>query len=160
GAETEVGARVRGARRRAATPSPFSERSFLMFPFRSGKTSSRKAHPAPRIEKPRRRRLPVSLERLEDRILLTAPPLALADPSLYGIGGLKASFAPSISADGQLIAFASDADNLVPNDANGLTDSFVFNRATGTISLVSVGLSGNAAGSDSSPVVSPDGRYV
>src|SRR5262249_58013850 len=87
-------------------------------------------------------------------------PLSLAEPSLWGDTGLKASSTPSISSDGQLVAFASDADNLVPNDTNGLTDTFVFNRATGAVSLVSVGVSGNAAGSDSLPVISPDGRYV
>ncbi len=99
------------------------------------------------------------LEALEDRTLL-ASPLSLVDPTLWGSSGFKASSAPSISSDGQLIAFASDADNLVPNDTNGRTDTFVFNRATGAVSLVSVGVNGYAAGTGSAPVISPDGRYV
>lgn len=99
------------------------------------------------------------LERLEDRTLLTVQPLTLADPSLWGITGLKASSTPSISTDGQLIAFQSDADNLVPNDSNGLTDVFVYNRTTNSVTLVSVGPSG-LAGGGAAPVISPDGRYV
>lgn len=101
------------------------------------------------------------LERLEDRTMMTVQPLTLADPSLYGLSGLGTSSAPSISADGQLIAFASSADNLVPNDHDGLADAFVYNRTTGTVTLASVGPNGMAAGIDNNPlVISPDGRYV
>ena len=97
--------------------------------------------------------------------MMTVQPLTLADPSLYGVSGLGDSSTPSISADGQLIAFASSADNLVPNDHDGLADAFVYNRTTGTVTLVSVGTDGNAAGMGStwgtpSPIISPDGRYV
>ena len=72
---------------------------------------------------------------------------------------------PSISADGQLVAFESTADNLVANDHNGTPDPFVYNRSTGAVTLVSVGANGMAAGlgtdgSDPVPVISPDGRYV
>jgi Tol biopolymer transport system component len=38
------------------------------------------------------------------------------------------SFNPSISAGGRLVAFVSDASNLVPNDTNGLRDAFVRTR--------------------------------
>ena len=111
----------------------------------------------------RRRRL--AIEVLEARTLLSAQPVDLADPSLYGLSGLKASSAPSISADGQLVAFASSADNLVPNDLDGSPDAFVFNRSTGAVTVVSVGPDGQAAGisgytSPMAPVISPDGRYV
>jgi RHS repeat-associated protein len=126
-------------------------------------------------ESPRRRRQNASraerrcfrlrLEPLEERRLLSVQPVDLVDPSLQGISGIKDSSAPSISADGQLIAFASNADNLVPNDANGHADAFVYNRTTGTVTLVSVGSDGQAAGiggytSPMAPVISPDGRYV
>src|SRR5207248_260253 len=72
---------------------------------------------------------------------------------------------PSISADGQLVAFVSNADNLVPNDTNGLPDAFVYNRTTGTVTLVSIGNGGTAAGVGATfvtaaPVLGPDGRYV
>ena len=49
---------------------------------------------------------------------------------------------PGVPADGQLVAFVSDADDLVPNDTNGQPDAFVYNRSTGAVTLVSVGLDG------------------
>jgi len=104
-------------------------------------------------------RSPLALERLEDRTLLSPLPLTLADPSLNGITGLKDSSHPSISADGRFIAFQSNSDNLVPNDTDGLSDVFVFNRGTGIVTLVSVGPNGMAGGGDN-PVISADGRYV
>ena len=112
-----------------------------------------------------RHRRHLTLEALEQRVLLTVQPVDLAGPSLYGASGMLASSAPSISADGQLVAFASSADNLVPNDADNAPDAFVYNRGTGTVTLVSVGPDGMAAGigsytSPMAPVISPDGRYV
>ena len=63
-----------------------------------------------------------------------------------------------------MIAFVSNAENLVPNDADNAPDAFVYNRGTGTVTLVSVGLNGMAAGiqlaNAAPPVISPDGRYV
>jgi Tol biopolymer transport system component len=103
------------------------------------------------------------LDWLEARMLMSVQPLTLADPSLWGVTGLHDSSHPSISGDGQLIAFQSVADNLVANDTNGVTDVFVFNRTTGVMTLASVGYDGMAGGpvaSYSSPVISPDGRYV
>ncbi len=100
------------------------------------------------------------VELLEDRIVPAVQTFDLADISLYGASGSKDSSAPSISADGQLVAFLSDADNLVPNDSNNLNDAFVYNRTTGTVTLVSVGLNGYAAGCNTAVTISPDGRYV
>lgn len=116
--------------------------------------SSRKSH---RLSRPRHK---LSVTNLEERLAPAAQVLSLADPNLYGLSGMKASVSPSISADGQLVAFASDADNLVPNDTNGLTDAFVFDRSSGQVTLISVGTNGYAAGIDEPPVISPDGRYV
>ena len=45
-----------------------------------------------------------------------------------GPGGLQGdlgSFSPELSADGRLVAFESDATNLVPDDTNGVADIFV-----------------------------------
>src|SRR5207248_2258332 len=51
--------------------------------------------------------------------------------------GAKSRF-PSISQDGSLVAFESDANNLVPNDQGGFVDIFVKNVFTGAIQRVSV----------------------
>jgi Tol biopolymer transport system component len=44
---------------------------------------------------------------------------------LAGNQGNSESLAPSISADGQRVAFSSDATNLVPGDTNNISDVFV-----------------------------------
>lgn len=49
-----------------------------------------------------------------------------------GQQGNASSFVPSISADGRYVAFASRADNLVPQDANGKEDVFVHDRLLNT----------------------------
>jgi hypothetical protein len=67
----------------------------------------------------------------------------------------------SLSADGRFVAFDSLADNLVPNDTNGVDDVFVRDRSAGTTTLVSAssaGVEGNAASGPAS--ISADGRYV
>jgi Tol biopolymer transport system component len=69
---------------------------------------------------------------------------------------------PSISADGRLVAFASDATNLVEEaDINNRTDIFVHNRETGESFRISDGFDGlQANGSSGGPVLSVDGNYV
>jgi Tol biopolymer transport system component len=59
---------------------------------------------------------------------------------------------PSISADGHLVAFDSDATNLVPGDTAGHTDVFVRERAAGRTVRASVNSAG-AQGNDSSSAV-------
>jgi Tol biopolymer transport system component len=49
---------------------------------------------------------------------------------------------PTISGNGQRIAFTSWVTDLVPNDTNGEGDVFVWNRASGKITRVSVGPNG------------------
>ena len=44
--------------------------------------------------------------------------------SAKGVGGDKASRDGVISADGRVVAFTSDADNLVPHDRDGTADVF------------------------------------
>ncbi len=60
------------------------------------------------------------------------------------------SFFPTISADGNLVAFGSVASNLVAGDTNGVADVFVHDRQTGTTSRVSVD-SGGTQGNGHSP---------
>ncbi len=68
----------------------------------------------------------------------------------------------SVSADGRWAAFASAADDLVPNDTNKLADIFVRDLVNGTDVLASVGFDGSSAlgGNSGSAVISADGRYV
>lgn len=61
------------------------------------------------------------------------------------------SWEPSLSADGNLVAFSSYADNLVSDDSNGYSDIFVHNRATGVTTRVSVASNG-AEGNDNAPL--------
>ncbi len=71
------------------------------------------------------------------------------------------SSSPSISADGRLVAFLSDASNLVADDTNRLRDAFVFDRQTGATTRVSVDSAGAEANLESfTPVLSADGRFV
>lgn len=71
------------------------------------------------------------------------------------------SWQPAISADGRRVAFTSSASNLVPNDTNGNSDIFIFDRQTHQTRLVSVGKNGGAArGTSDRPAISADGRAV
>lgn len=78
-----------------------------------------------------------------------------------GVEGNGDSYTPSISADGQYIAFASIATNLVASDTNDHEDVFVRERQTRQTSRVSVDSRGRQ-GDDTSarPSISADGRYV
>ena len=71
------------------------------------------------------------------------------------------SLFPSISADGESVAFSSDASNFVISDTNGATDVFVRTPATSStriVSLSSAQILGN--GASGAPSLSADGRYV
>jgi Tol biopolymer transport system component len=82
------------------------------------------------------------------------------------LGGLAngGSYQPSISADGSVVAFASDAANLIVGDLNDLTDVFVWRQhpLTKLVSLVRVvtQLLGEPNGGSYQPVVSADGKVV
>ncbi|MFZ0829017.1 MAG: hypothetical protein WAO02_16505 [Verrucomicrobiia bacterium] len=66
-----------------------------------------------------------------------------------------------ISMNGQYVAFASEADNLVATDTNGVRDVFVRDLNTGTNILVSADANGlPAAGVSSEASISGDGRFV
>jgi len=56
----------------------------------------------------------------------------LVSVSTSGVQGNNTSAHPDISADGQVISYTSDADNLVPADTNGKSDIFVFDRRVGS----------------------------
>jgi Tol biopolymer transport system component len=95
----------------------------------------------------------------------------LVSVSVSGIGGGNGhAGSTSLSSNGQFIAFASAASNLVDNDTNGASDVFVRDLAAGITRLVSVALpgTGSAQGDPLSdnvslsgdPVLSGDGRWV
>jgi len=93
----------------------------------------------------------------------TATPGTIARPTMANEDRPSngASYNPSISADGHLVAFQSEASNLVPNDTNGVSDIFVYDRQKGTMERMSVagdGAQGN--GKSFAPCVSADGRWV
>ncbi|OYW46284.1 MAG: hypothetical protein B7Z36_04905, partial [Novosphingobium sp. 12-63-9] len=72
-----------------------------------------------------------------------------------------ASTMPTISADGGLVAFVSEATNLVAGDTNGKRDIFFRDCQSDTTALLTKGIGGVVANGDSwAPVFTPDGRYV
>jgi Tol biopolymer transport system component len=72
---------------------------------------------------------------------------ASVDPG--GLPGNGNSFAPSLSADGRIVAFSSYASNLAAGDTDALVDVFVRNLETGQTTRVSVAPDGSAADGDS-----------
>jgi hypothetical protein len=70
------------------------------------------------------------------------------------------SFAPAISADGNVVVFYSFATNLYANDTNNVADIFAHNRSTGQTELISRVIDGVANNISYDPDVSADGRYV
>jgi Tol biopolymer transport system component len=85
-----------------------------------------------------------------------------------GTPGNGASYAPAISGDGTVVAFQSDATNLVADDTNDVTDVFVRDLVANTTTRVSVatgGTEGTGGGEMFDPWVpalalSNDGRYI
>jgi PKD repeat protein len=71
------------------------------------------------------------------------------------------SYGPSISDDGRVIAFYSQATNLVSGDSNRSLDVFVRDTLTGTTERVSVAANGAQANMDSwQSRISADGQHV
>ena len=80
--------------------------------------------------------------------------------ALGAIGNL-ASTAPAISDDGNIIAFESNATNLISSDSNGRSDVFVVRRDLGTLQRVSLSGSGSQVFVHSQKAaLSGNGRYV
>lgn len=94
---------------------------------------------------------------------LTNATTRLVSMSSTGSGGGNGnSFNPSISSNGQFIAFESAASNLVAGDTNGVNDVFVRDMIAGSTTLASVSTNGFSSGNGVSrfPVMSADGSRV
>jgi Tol biopolymer transport system component len=71
------------------------------------------------------------------------------------------SHSPAISGDGRYVLFVSSATNLSSITANPLENVYLRDRQTGTTTLISVGLDGQAANIHSgAPAISQDGRII
>lgn len=79
-----------------------------------------------------------------------------------GVGGEPngPSLAPVVSADGRMVAFSSEASNLVPGDRNGVMDVFVVDLARARTIRVSVGLDGESVGRSEVSSIAAHGRVV
>jgi len=69
---------------------------------------------------------------------------------------------PSISADGRWTSFQSRATDLVPGDGNSVPDVFVYDRTTGSNTVVSVSFTTGlpATGASEVSLMTPGGRHV
>jgi Tol biopolymer transport system component len=81
--------------------------------------------------------------------------------SSEGEQGERGSWGPCLCADGRYVVFSSSAANLVPDDTNGVEDSFLHDRATGETVRVSISSSGEEGNNNSYwPYISADGHYI
>ncbi len=85
----------------------------------------------------------------------------LVSQSTAGDPANNSSGVPAIDSTGRYVAFSSDADNLVANDNNGVTDVFVRDMVSNTTTRVSVTATGaELPDATTAPSISADGRYV
>jgi Tol biopolymer transport system component len=83
----------------------------------------------------------------------------VADDGSQALGG--GSWHAAVSDDGRYVVFLSDAENLVPGDANGAGDIFAYDRVSHTIELLSFSSSHEPAnGFSRFPSVTPEGNTV
>jgi Tol biopolymer transport system component len=81
--------------------------------------------------------------------------------STEGLEADASSDYPDLSVNGRIVAFGSDATNLVPGDDNLAHDVFVNDRKSGETTRVSVASGGGQAGDSSyEPALSASGRWV
>ncbi|MEL7034765.1 MAG: DUF4347 domain-containing protein [Cyanobacteria bacterium J06592_8] len=95
-------------------------------------------------------------------------PISITEIGIYGNDD---SFNPSISSDGRLIVFESDANNLVEGDNNGVRDLFlhdrdpegngIFDEGNSSIERISLGIDGvEANGASFNPQLSGNNRFI
>ena len=96
-------------------------------------------------------------------IAAVIPALAIERVSVASDGtqGTGNAYAPSLSQDGRLVAFISEAANLVAKDTNGVRDIFLRDRQAAKTTRESVAGSGIQAKAGSCcPDLGADGRYL
>jgi len=87
--------------------------------------------------------------------------IELVSSGSNGLPADKDSQLPSISGDGQLVAYQSDATNLVPGDSNGKRDVFLFDVLTKRTRRISINSDGVQGNQDSQfPAMSQDGKTI
>lgn len=92
---------------------------------------------------------------------LVAGATRLVSVATNGGPGNGLSQESAMTPDGRYVAFSSAANNLVPEDTNGIPDIFVRDLQAGTTTLASVGAFSALWTSGSEwPDLTPDGRYV
>ena len=90
--------------------------------------------------------------------------VSVSSSGQQGTGGSVGSHDPTISADGNWVAWESEATNLVPNDTNQSQDAFLRNLTTGVTTRENLGpggiqaLGGTVGTHD--PHMSSDGRWM
>lgn len=96
---------------------------------------------------------------VHNRVSGTTERVSIASNGAQAIGGRSGGM--EISANGQVVAFSSTANNLVTADTNNYTDVFIHDRSNATTERVSLNYDGTQLGDDSySDSISADGRYV
>lgn len=96
---------------------------------------------------------------VHDRLTGITERVNLGPQGLQATGG--GSSDPSISGDGQRVAFTSSATNLVPGDTNGVQDIFVHDRQANLTIRVSIHSDDSqATASSARPFISADGLVV
>lgn len=97
--------------------------------------------------------------------------IVLVSKNIFGAPAFGHCSRPVVSRDGRWILFESTAADLTdenldgtPDDTNGITDAFVWERATGNIVRVSVDSNGNQINDNGRftmyPYISANGRFV
>jgi Tol biopolymer transport system component len=99
---------------------------------------------------------------LRDLLTDTTELINVSSGGEQGTLGSNSFASPAISADGSVVAFYSDAGNLVPNDTNGVADVFLRDRLARTTTRVNVGTDGTQTHDDSDAglAMSSDGRLI
>ena len=95
---------------------------------------------------------------VRDRLNGTTELVSVDSSNTQG-NGVSAS--PAISADGNIVAFASEATNLVSGDTNAQADIFVHDRSTGITERVSLDSAGNEGnGYSNYPSITSNGQII